>query len=38
MYLILNTSIGGDWPGDPDRATTLPQKLIVQWVKVYGAR
>jgi beta-glucanase (GH16 family) len=35
MYLILNTAIGGVWPGDPDDSTALPQSHDVQYVRVY---
>ena len=35
MYLILNTSVGGDWPGMPDRHTVLPQYFQVDYVRVY---
>ena len=35
MYLIINTSIGGDWPGIPDDASVFPNYLIVDYVKVY---
>lgn len=24
-YLILNTAVGGGWPGDPDATTVFPQ-------------
>ena len=26
MYLILNTAVGGDWPGDPDSTTEFPKR------------
>jgi beta-glucanase (GH16 family) len=35
MYLIINTAVGGDWAGPPDRTTVLPQRMIVDWVRVY---
>ena len=35
MYLIMNTSVGGDWPGAPDRRTVLPQYFRVDYVRVY---
>lgn len=35
MYLRINTSIGGDWPGNPTRHTVLPQYLDVEYVRVY---
>jgi beta-glucanase (GH16 family) len=35
MYLRINTSIGGDWPGNPTKQTVLPQYLDVEYVRVY---
>ena len=35
MYLILNTSVGGDWPGMPDGTTVFPAFMRVDYVKVY---
>ena len=34
MYLILNTAVGGDWPGPPAAATTFPQQLHIDRVRV----
>ncbi|MEW1720401.1 family 16 glycosylhydrolase [Streptomyces sp. NPDC093109] len=34
FFLILNLAVGGDWPGDPDGATTFPQQLVVDYVRV----
>ena len=35
FYLIFNLAVGGNWPGSPDANTTLPQWLIVDYVRVY---
>ena len=35
MYLILNTSVGGDWPGMPDQTTAFPATMQVDYVRVY---
>ncbi|MDB5319997.1 MAG: glycoside hydrolase family 16 protein [Phycisphaerales bacterium] len=35
MYLIINTSVGGDWPGAPDKRTVFPQQFYVDYVRVY---
>jgi beta-glucanase (GH16 family) len=35
FYMILNIAIGGIWPGPPDNTTIWPQKMIVDWVRVY---
>lgn len=34
MYLILNTAVGGDWPGPPDGSTILPQYHEIDYVRV----
>ncbi|RKE23544.1 F5/8 type C domain-containing protein [Streptomyces sp. TLI_171] len=34
FYIILNNAVGGDWPGNPDATTVLPQKMIVDYVRV----
>jgi beta-glucanase (GH16 family) len=35
FHLILNLAVGGNWPGNPDAATTFPQSLVVDYVRVY---
>lgn len=35
MFIILNTAVGGLWPGNPDATTILPQRMEVDWVRVY---
>jgi beta-glucanase (GH16 family) len=35
MFIILNTAVGGFWPGYPDATTQLPQYMDVDWVRVY---
>ncbi|GJF33513.1 hypothetical protein KNE206_62130 [Kitasatospora sp. NE20-6] len=35
FYLILNNAVGGDWPGAPDASTVFPQKMLVDYVRVY---
>lgn len=34
-YLILNTAIGGAWPGNPDSTTVLPQDHDIDYVRVH---
>jgi beta-glucanase (GH16 family) len=34
-YLILNTAVGGAWPGSPDSTTTFPQYHDIDYVRVY---
>lgn len=35
FFIILNLAVGGNWPGSPNSATTFPQQLIVDYVRVY---
>ena len=35
FFIILNVAVGGNWPGSPDRTTKFPQKLLVEYVRVY---
>jgi beta-glucanase (GH16 family) len=32
---LLNLAVGGQWPGSPDATTTFPQRLTVDYVRVY---
>jgi beta-glucanase (GH16 family) len=34
-YLIINTAIGGSWPGDPDSTTVFPQFHDIDYVRIY---
>ena len=34
-YLILNTAVGGKWPGNPDESTAFPQYHDIDYVRVY---
>lgn len=36
-FLILNTAVGGSWPGNPDSTTVFPQFHVVDYVRVYRA-
>ena len=35
MYLIMNTYVGGSWPGPPDRTTVFPQYTDFDYVRIY---
>jgi beta-glucanase (GH16 family) len=35
FFFLLNVAIGGNWPGAPDAATVFPQRMIVDYVRVY---
>ncbi|GLZ76293.1 hydrolase [Actinorhabdospora filicis] len=34
FFMIMNLAVGGNWPGNPDAATTFPQQLVVDYVRV----
>lgn len=35
FYILLNCAVGGNWPGNPDDSSTFPQKMLVDYVRVY---
>jgi beta-glucanase (GH16 family) len=35
FFLILNVAVGGNWPGNPDASTIFPQKMYVDYVRVF---
>lgn len=37
QFLILNVAVGGNWPGNPDTSTVFPQRMTVDYVRVYEA-
>ena len=37
FFIILNVAVGGNWPGRPDRSTRFPQKMEVDYVRVYSS-
>ena len=37
-FLLLNVAVGGNWPGEPDATSTYPQRMVVDWVRVYQRR
>ncbi len=34
-FILLNTAVGGNWPGNPDGTTSFPQTMFVDYVRVY---
>lgn len=38
QFLLLNLAVGGNWPGSPDSSTVFPQRLTVDYVRVYAAQ
>jgi beta-glucanase (GH16 family) len=36
FFLILNVAVGGKWPGSPNASTVFPEKMWVDYVRVYA--
>ncbi|MFH1061997.1 MAG: family 16 glycosylhydrolase [Candidatus Omnitrophota bacterium] len=36
FYIILNTAVGGNWPGSPNSQTKFPQEHKIDYVRVYA--
>ena len=36
FFIILNMAVGGNLPGSPDANTTFPQRMLVDYVRVYN--
>jgi hypothetical protein len=34
-FLIFNVAVGGDWPGAPPASTTFPQRMFVDYIRVF---
>jgi beta-glucanase (GH16 family) len=35
QFFIFNIAVGGKWPGSPDGTTVLPQRMFVDYIRVY---
>lgn len=35
QFFIFNVAVGGDWPGPPDDSTPFPQRMFVDYVRVF---
>ncbi|WP_207534105.1 family 16 glycosylhydrolase [Desertivirga arenae] len=35
FFLLINLAVGGNWPGSPDATTVFPQKMMVDYVRVF---
>jgi beta-glucanase (GH16 family) len=35
FFILLNVAVGGAWPGYPDSSSTFPQKMEVDYIRVY---
>ncbi len=37
FFFIFNVAVGGNWPGNPDSSTSFPQRMYVDYVRVFEA-
>ncbi len=35
FHILLNVAVGGDWPGSPNATTTFPERMYVDYVRVF---
>ncbi len=35
FFLLLNVAVGGQWPGNPDGSSTFPQRMSVDYIRIY---
>jgi beta-glucanase (GH16 family) len=35
QFFIFNVAVGGNWPGSPDGSTAFPQRMFVDYVRVF---
>ena len=35
QFFIFNVAVGGNWPGPPDATTSFPQRMFVDYVRVF---
>jgi hypothetical protein len=35
FFFIMNVAVGGNWPGNPDETTVFPQRMILDYIKVF---
>ncbi len=35
FFFIFNVAVGGNWPGSPDATTNFPQRMIVDYIRVF---
>jgi beta-glucanase (GH16 family) len=36
FFILLNSAVGGGWPGNPDSTSVFPQTMLVDYVRVYS--
>jgi beta-glucanase (GH16 family) len=35
FFFIFNVAVGGNWPGSPDGSTLFPQRMLVDYIRVF---
>jgi beta-glucanase (GH16 family) len=35
FFMMFDLAVGGSWGGPPDTSTVFPQKMLVDWIRVY---
>jgi len=35
FFFILNIAVGGNWPGSPDGSTVFPQRMFIDYIRVF---
>lgn len=35
FFFIMNVAVGGNWPGNPDATTVFPQRMIVDYIRMF---
>ncbi len=35
FFFIMNVAVGGNWPGNPNDQTVFPQKMLVDYIRVF---
>ncbi len=35
FFFIFNVAVGGNWPGSPDGTTVFPQRMVVDYIRVF---
>lgn len=38
FFIVLNVAVGGYWPGNPDATTPFPERMLVDYVRVYRTK
>lgn len=35
FFFLFNVAVGGDWPGSPNSTTVFPQRMVVDYIRVF---